>query len=403
MRLLLFLSFVLLACAEPYFSVSVRTTIPEDVLARIRNTEPGNFIDVTHVEISYPIYQHLTILLLRTVEYRDRCLFFLRNAEIFDYTVEQSFQHDFASVPWFKDRIDQPALPLDRQYHSVGTGAGVDVYIVDSGINMFHEEFGDRVTRAWRVAGEPEGPCGMHGTWVASIAAGATVGIASTANIFDVRVARNSLGCSFFTSDAINALAYIASNAQVTGWGNITRPGVINLSWIGPGNSIIDTLTSILYDMGFVVVAAAGNGRSNVEPCAYSPARGDKVLSVGASTQSDRIATFSNYGNCVDIFAPGVAISGAVHDMEQGFIVEDGTSASAPIVSGIAAVLYSREDFNEAAQVLHLMLQVSVYGAMQNLDAGSPNRLANLYTLVRAGATSTPSPAPNCGKINKVF
>jgi len=401
-NMLLLFCFVLLCRAEPYFSVSVRTEVPEAVLNRIRTTEPDNFIDVTHLDISYPIYQHLTILLLRTVEYRDRCLFFLRNAEIFDYIVEQSFQHDFTSVPWFKDRIDQAALPLDHQYHSVGTGAGVDLYIVDSGINLFHSEFGGRVTRAWRVAGEVEEPCGMHGTWVASIAAGATVGIASTANIFDVRVARNSLGCSFFTSDAINALAYIASNAQVSSWGNITRPGVINLSWIGPGNSIIDMLTGILFDMGFVVVAAAGNSRSNIEPCAYSPARANKVICVGASTQNDRIATFSNFGNCVDIFAPGVDIAGAVHDMNQGFVIEDGTSASAPIVSGIAAVLYSREDFDQASQVTELIREISAYGVLRDIDAQSPNLLVSIYPMVTAILQPADSP-PNSGSLKRLF
>lgn len=374
----------LFACvqAEPYFSISVRVTIPSHVMHRIQTTEPDNFIETTEVIVNYPFYQHLTILLIRTVEYRDRCLFFLRNAEIFDYSVEQSLQHEFAAIPWSKDRIDQAALPLDQRYYSVGEGAGVDLYIVDSGINYYHEELSGRVTRAWRISGQSEAPCGSHGSWVASIAAGASVGVASAANIYDVRVARDSLNCAFFTSDAINALSWIASNAAVSSWGNITRPGVINLSWIGPGNSIIDALVEILFDMGFVVVAAAGNSASSVEPCAYSPARSGKAICVGATTRTDRVASFSNYGSCVDIFAPGKDIMGAVHNLPSGYIVQDGTSASAPIVAGIAAVLYAREDFSTALQVTELMRHISAWGVIQDLDLQSPNRLANFYPLV---------------------
>lgn len=402
MQKLLFFAILWLCSAEPYFSISVRVPIPESVMHRIENTEPGNFIESSRLDITYPIVQHLTVLLVRTQEYRDRCLFYLRNADIFDYQVEQSFQHDFASVPWFKDRVDQPTLPLDGLYHSIGTGAGVDVWIVDSGINRFHDEFGGRVTQVWRVPGELESPCGMHGTWVASIAAGATVGIASTANIFDVRVARNSLNCAFFTSDAINGLIAVINSAEVTTWGNATRPSVINLSWIGPGNSIIDTLTGILFDMGFVVVAAAGNSGSSLEPCAYSPSRASKVISVGATTQSDRVAGFSNYGSCVDIFAPGVAIAGAVHDMNAGFIVEDGTSASAPIVSGIAAVLYSREDFDQARQVTELIRLISVYDVIVDLDLQSPNVLASFYPIVQAEHVAA-SPASNSASLKSCF
>lgn len=392
-----------LACvrAEPYFSISVRAVVPDSVMHRIRTTETENFIETTEMVVNYPVYQHLTILLIRTVEYRDRCLFFLRNAEIFDYSVEQSLQHEFATVPWSKDRIDQAALPLDQRYYSVGEGAGVDLYIVDSGINFYHEEFSGRVIRAWRISGESESPCGSHGSWVASIAGGASVGVASLANIYDVRVARDSLNCAFFTSDAINALAWIASNAAVSSWGNITRPGVINLSWIGPGNSIIDYLVEVLFDMGFVVVGAAGNSASNVEPCAYSPARAGKIICVGATTRTDHVATFSNYGSCVDIFAPGKDIMGAVHNLPNGFIVQDGTSASAPIVAGIAAVLYAREDFDSALQVTEMLRYIAAYGVIQDLDLQSPNRLANFYPLV--AAENIASSPPNSARIKTVF
>lgn len=402
MKGFLFFIVIWLCAAEPYFSVSVRVPVPDSVLQRIRNTDPTNFIDVSHIDFSYPMEQHLTVFLLRTLEYRDRCLFFLRNAEIFDYFVEQSFEHEFQSVPWFKDRIDQVNLPLNNVYRSIGTGSGVDIYVVDSGINIHHDEFGDRVTRVWRVAGEPETPCGMHGTWVASIAAGATVGIASTARIRDIRVARNSLGCSFFTSDAINGLISGINDAQVQMQNNITRPKVINLSWIGPANSIIDTLVGIMYDMGFVVVAAAGNSGSDMT-CALSPARANKVISVGATTQTDRVATFSNYGNCVDIFAPGVGIVGAMHDMNSGFIIEDGTSGSAPIVSGIAAVLYSREDFTTSDQVTDLLRSISAWGVISDLDLQSPNRLANFGSIASLEYPDPVEYAGNKASLKRIF
>lgn len=371
---------------DSYFSISVNSAVPVVALNRIAYTQPENYKGVEHLEIYYPVYQHFTIFLIKTVAYRDMCLFFLRNAEVYSYVVEESLQHEYTSTLWYKDRMDQKELPLDHSaFHQIGLGSGVRIFVVDSGVNGDHMEFNGRVTHAWRVPGQPDSPCGIHGTWVASLAAGETTGIAPNAEIISIRVARDEIGCAFYTSDAIAGLASIINFVQstTTTMGNISQPGVINLSWIGAGNSIIDTLVTVLYDMGFVVVAAAGNSGSSLEPCAYSPARAGKAITVGATDRNDKRAGFSNYGSCVDIFAPGVDLTGASATMNTGYIVDSGTSGSAPLVAGLAAVIYSREDYTSAEQVTDLLRVIAAYDVIVDLDNQSPNRLINFYPLVQ--------------------
>lgn len=311
-----------------------------------------------------------TMILVKTAEAKSTVASLLRGAGILSYKIELSVEQTLGVV-WDLDRLDQPVLPLDNSYTSLGTAPGVSVYIVDSGMRVTHAEFTGRATRIFSVAGEPVGPCGGHANWVAALAAGATVGVARSATIVDLKVGRQSLNCSFYTMDGVDALGEILSGG--------TLPGVINLSWQGPGNSILDDLIADLFDAGFVVVAAAGNAGSSTAACDNSPARSTSALSVGATNIVDNKATFSNFGSCVDIYAPGVNVVGASADDDFSLVSLSGTSGSTPLVAGVAAVYYGYFGFVTPQQVTEKIRQTAVYGVIDNLPANSGNRLLNFH------------------------
>jgi len=266
------------------------------------------------------------------------------------------------------------------------------MYIIDTGIRDTHDEFVGRTTRVFTVAGEPEALCNGHGSWVAGLAAGLTAGLASSASIYDLKVARQSLSCSFYTSDGVDALAWVLENG--------TLPGVINLSWQGPGSVILDDLIEDLYALGFVVVAAAGNAGSSTASCTNSPARAAFALSVGATKINDHLPTWSNYGVCVDIYAPGDDVVGATNANDFGLVALSGTSGAAPIVAGIAAVYYAHFSYSTAEQVTNTIRNTAVYGIIPSLPLNSGNRFANIHATI---PPPPPPPPPAAGNKLVVF
>jgi hypothetical protein len=328
------------------------------------------------------VVAHHVLILVKTAESKTEVLRQLRLAGILTYKVEYSVQHSFA-VTWDLDRIDQPILPLDNSYTSVGTAPGTHLYIVDTGIRSTHEQFSGRVIREFSVADEPLDYCDNHGSWVAALAAGTTTGTATSAIIHDLKVSRQSLDCSFYTSDGIDALAWLLANG--------TLPGVINLSWQGPGNSIIDALIDDLFTAGFVVVTAAGNAGSSLAACTNSPARAGSALTVGATTSGDYRSAWSNYGSCVDIYAPGSSVIGAGIDNDYGLTSLSGTSGSSPIVAGIAAVYYAKFGYTTATEVTNKLRDTAVYGVIKNLPVNSGNRFVNINSVI----PPPPSPPPH--------
>ena len=279
-----------------------------------------------------------------------------------------------SGAPWGLDRIDQTALPLDGQYTSDTNGAGVRVYIVDSGVRSDHQDFGGRVVTGYSLVADGRGTqdCSGHGTHVAGIAAGAVSGVAKGATIVPVRV----LGCDGVgtTSSLVQALAWIRADRA-------GRPAVVNLSLSGPASDAIDSAVSALVQDGVPVVAAAGNGDGRgvaLDACTRSPGRESRTITVGATSRYDTRSSFSNFGSCVDLFAPGQEISSASAGSTTGVAMMSGTSMAAPHVSGAIARLLQANPGASAGHVEDLLEHAAVAGAVLDAGPGSPNLLLHL-------------------------
>ncbi|MDQ1060223.1 subtilisin family serine protease [Arthrobacter globiformis] len=294
------------------------------------------------------------------------------------------------SATWGLDRIDQRALPLSGTYTSASSGAGVSAYVIDSGVLSAHAEFGGRVTQGWTAIsdGLGTGDCNGHGTHVAGTIAGKTYGVAKAATVVPVRV----LDCSGsgFNSDVIAGLEWIASNHQAG------TPAVANLSLGSPASAMVDAAVQGIINDGVTAVVAAGN--SAADACNSSPARVAGALTVAASDSADKQAAFSNYGSCVDLYAPGVGIKSASPSSTTATALMSGTSMASPHVAGAAAVMLSRSPGLLPADVATKLLSAATSGAVSAATAGTPNRL--LFTdpaaaVLAAPAVTALSPAAN--------
>jgi subtilisin family serine protease len=251
------------------------------------------------------------------------------------------------AASWNLDRIDQINLPLDTFYTSRSDkqGENVDIYILDSGINAAHSDFGGRVDLSLsRSFFEKESSTNVedengHGTFVSSLAIGESFGVAKKARVVALKIyGKENSGP---VSSAILAVEYILPLIQARAQASPPRRSVINLSWGGDKSLIVDNCVRRLSKAGAVVVAAAGNDRGS-DACNFSPSGASDAICVAAIDPfGDRFATYSNSGSCVDILAPGTMTVGASKDSGEGSIQMSGTSMSSPLVAGAAAIYLS--------------------------------------------------------------
>ncbi|HGW3983692.1 TPA: S8 family peptidase [Acinetobacter baumannii] len=265
---------------------------------------------------------------------------------------------------WGLDRIDQKALPLNSAYSYLQTGSGTTAYIVDTGILSSHQEFSGRVLSGYTAISDGNGTtdCNGHGTHVAGTVGGTTYGVAKNVNLVPIRI----LGCdgSGASSNVIAGLDWILKNGK--------KPAVVNMSLGGATSSSLDSAVENLFNNGYVMVVAAGN--SNTDACTSSPARVSKAITVAATDNTDTRASYSNYGSCVDIFAPGSQINSSWIGSNTATKILNGTSMATPHVAGVVAEMLQSTPTASPQTISTNLLNQASSNVVKN-PSGSPNRL----------------------------
>jgi subtilisin family serine protease len=289
------------------------------------------------------------------------------------------------SPSWGLDRIDQRTLPLNSTFTASAKGAGVNAYIVDTGISSTHVDFTGRMSAGFSsiIDGNGTNDCNGHGTHVAGTTAGSTFGIAKSATLIPVRV----LDCigSGTTSGVIAGLDWIVGHHTAG------TPAVANMSLGGGASAALDAAVQNVINDGVVMAVAAGNDGLNA--CNYSPARAANAITVGSTTSTDARSTFSNTGTCVDIFAPGSSITSAWIGNTTAISTISGTSMAAPHVAGVAAVLIGRFPTSTPAQIATMLRTSATPNVVTSAGTGSPNYLLYLDP-VGGPIVAPPPPTP---------
>jgi subtilisin family serine protease len=274
------------------------------------------------------------------------------------------------NATWGIDRIDQRDRPLSTTFTYLNTGVGVRAYIVDTGIRLTHTQVVGRAVTGYDAvtAGGTATDCNGHGTHVAGTVGGTTHGVAKGVSLVAVRV----LDCngSGTTAGVVAGVDWVANNAVL--------PAVANLSLGGGANTTLDNAVKNAVAKGVTFVVAAGNG--NIfgiaqNACNYSPARVPEAITVGATTSSDAKASYSNYGTCLDIFAPGSSITSSWYTNDTATNTISGTSMASPHVAGVAALYLQGNPTATPAQVSSALTTNASVGKVTSPGSGSPNRL----------------------------